>query len=85
MDVCNSPEASLADALKLDRARMEQDEILMKQPVAVTRAAAPLGKALRSNRWNAQRCEVDHPFAFRVDGQQRGGLCVVEGADGAHA
>ena len=51
-----------------------RNEILMNQPVALTRAAAPLGKALRSNRWNAQRREVDHPFAFRVDGQQRGGL-----------
>ena len=65
----------MADALKLDRARMEQDEILMHQQFALTRAAVPVGKALRSSRWIAQRRDVDHLFAFRVDGQQRGGLC----------
>ena len=70
-----APRLRLADALKLDRARMEQDEILMHQQFALTRAAVQVGKALRSSRWNAQRREVDHPFAFRVDAHQRGGLC----------
>ena len=49
MDVCDSPEASLAAALELDRARMERDEILMHQQFARTRAAAPVGKALRAS------------------------------------
>ena len=48
-------------------------------------STALLVKAIRSSRWNARRREVDHPFAFRVDGHQRGGLCVAEHADGARA
>ena len=66
-DCGHDPEASLANAMELDRARMEQDEILINQPVAVmraaARAAAQVGNALRTSRWTAQRCEVDHPFA----------------------
>ena len=43
------------------------------------------GCSLVSARRDTERGEVGSPVALRVDGRQRGGLVVVEGADGTGA